>query len=188
MPRAKITIRKYPDRRLYDTAASRYVKLEDVAEMIREGNEVEVLDARTGKDITRVILTQIVMEDARDREAGLPLQLLRQLVVASDRATHEFVSWYLNSTLSLYQKAQEALHSGVSEARQAVTSPVEFVRHLLAGHSWPPAREPDEVERLRNRVQELEAQLAAVAMPARKPAARKNRGGRKRGGKSETGA
>jgi polyhydroxyalkanoate synthesis repressor PhaR len=166
-----VTIRKYSDRRLYDTGASRYVTLEDIARMIREGDEVQVLDSKSGKDITRLILTQIVVEDARGRESGLPMQLLRQLVVASDHATHEFLSWYINGTLELYKKAQESVHSGLSGARRVVTNPLEFVRNLMSEHGTPPA----EVEALRRRVEELEARLAAynaAAAPSRKKRAR----------------
>jgi polyhydroxyalkanoate synthesis repressor PhaR len=164
----KVVIRKYGDRRLYDSSASRYVKLEDIARMIREGIDVEVRDARTGQDLTRVVLTQIVMEDARDRDGGLPMQFLRQLVVASDRATREFLSWYLNGTMDLYKKAQETFHSGIAEARSAVSTPLDFVRDLLA----PPSREAAEIERLRRRVEELEARLAELA-PARRKGKRR---------------
>ena len=139
---AKVVIKKYTDRRLYDTAASRYVKLDDIARMIRDGAEVEVRDAGTGKDITSVILTQIVMEEARGGEGGLPLQLLRQLVMASDRATREF-------------------QSRLSDAKQVVTSPIEFVRNLLG--------RDDEVEQLRRRVEELEGRLAEFTAAKRKP-------------------
>lgn len=179
-PRPKVVIRKYGDRRLYDSAASRYVKLEDIAGMVRDEIEVEVRDARTGKDITRVVLTQIVVEDARDRETGLPLQLLRQLVMASDRATHDFLTWYLNGTMDLYHKAQEAFESSLSEARQVVSSPLDYIRRLVGGQPQPPQPPPeqgDEVERLRRRVEELEGLLAQAAAKASKlppkPAARK---------------
>jgi polyhydroxyalkanoate synthesis repressor PhaR len=162
----EVTIRKYSDRRLYDKGASRYVTLEDIARMIREGDEVQVLDSKSGKDITRLILTQIVVEDARGRESGLPMQLLRQLVVASDRATHEFLSWYINGTLDAYKKAHESVQSGLSGARRAVTNPLEFVRNLMPELGTPPA----EVEALRRRVEELEARLAeyTTTVPPRK--------------------
>ena len=140
MSKPSVVIKKYGDRRLYDSSGSRYVKLEDIAKMIREGMDVQVQDARTGKDLTPVILTQIVMENARDQETALPLQLLRQLVTASDQATHEFLSWYLDSTFDLYQKAQQAASSGseklrtrISEAKNAAANPLEFVRGMLAG-------------------------------------------------------
>jgi polyhydroxyalkanoate synthesis repressor PhaR len=153
MAERRALIKKYSDRRLYDSTARRYVNLDELARMIREGVDVQVLDARTGKDLTRVILTQIIMDDTRDGEASLPLKLLRQLVLASDRATHEFLSWYLETAFDLYKKAGTALRSGVSEAKSVVSSPVDFVRNLLSSDN-------PELEDLRRRVKELEARLA----------------------------
>jgi polyhydroxyalkanoate synthesis repressor PhaR len=175
MEKSKTVIKKYSDRRLYDSGASRYVKLEDIARMIRSGAEVEVVDARTGKDLTRVVLTEIVMEDARERETGLPMHFLRQLVMASDRATHEFLSWYLNGTLDIYRKAQETLHTRFSEAKQAVSSPLEFVRTVLAGQPLPGGGDGGELEQLRRRVAELEARLAEAGAARPKRPARKRR-------------
>ena len=165
MPERKVVIKKYENRRLYDTAASRYVNLEDVARMVREGVEVQVVDARSGEDLTRVILTQVIMEDAKGHESGLPLDLLRKLIVASDRATHDFLSWYLTTVTDMYQKAQSAL-----QAR-----PLEVVRNLFSSQAAappPPAPAP-EIEALRLRVQELEDRLRAEERKAavkRKPA------------------
>jgi polyhydroxyalkanoate synthesis repressor PhaR len=157
---AEVLIRKYSDRRLYDTNASRYVKLEDIARMVRDGVAVRVVDGRTGKDLTHVIFTQIIVEDARDREIALPLQLLTQLVRASDKATHDFLTWYLNSTLDLYKKAQDSVHTRLTSAKTAVASPLEFVRNLLAGQSSPQSeRETSEIEELRRRLEELQARL-----------------------------
>lgn len=176
MSKPSVIIKKYSDRRLYDASASRYVKLEDVAAMVREGIDVQVLDARTGKDLTTVILTQIVMEDARERETALPVQLLRQLVRASDRAAHEFLTWYLNSTLDLYQKAQASVRTRFTEAQSVVLSPLEFVRGLIGGHPFPPAAEPSEADQLRRRVAELEGQLTQAKKPARKKRKRTGKG------------
>lgn len=166
MSTRKTVVKKYSDRRLYDTANRRYVNLEDIARIVREGDDVEVVDAATGKDLTRFVLTQIIMEDSREGESGLPLKLLRQLVIASDRATHDFLSWYLETALELYKKAGAALWSGVSEARSAVSSPVEYVRHLVA-----PERDNGEIEELRRQVRDLEARLAVCERhrTARKP-------------------
>ena len=168
MKKRNVLIRKYSDRRLYDTGASRYVKLDDIARLVREGIDVKVVDARTGKDLTSMTLTQIIVEGARGRESALPLQLLQQLVRASDRATHEFLSWYLHSTLDLYQKAQESVRTRLSEAKSAVSSPLEFVRHLLAGQALPGTPDAGEVEKLRRRVEELEAHLAQLDKGARR--------------------
>jgi polyhydroxyalkanoate synthesis repressor PhaR len=153
----KAVIKKYENRRLYDTAASRYVNLDEVARMVREGIEVQVLDARTSKDITRVILTQIIMEDAKGTEHSLPLDLLRQLIIASDRVTHDFLAWYFSTVTEMYQKAQSTFFE----------KPRELVRSLFNPPS-PPA-DVQEVEALRRRVQELEQRLAQAAPPRRKP-------------------
>jgi polyhydroxyalkanoate synthesis repressor PhaR len=157
---SEVLIRKYSDRRLYDTNASRYVKLKDIARMVRDGMDVRVVDGRTGKDLTHVTLTQIIVEDARDREIALPLQLLTQLVRASDKATHDFLTWYLNSTLDLYKKAQDSVHTRLTTARNVVASPLEFVRGLLSGQSSaPPLPETNQLAELKRRVEELQARL-----------------------------
>ncbi len=168
MKNKEVLIRKYSDRRLYDTGASRYVKLHDIARMVRDGRDVRVVDGRTGKDLTPIILTQIIVEDAKERQIALPLQLLTQLVRASDKASHDFLSWYLTSTLDLYQKAQNTVNTRISDAKEAVSSPLDYVRNLLSGHSWPPAQEGSEVEQLRSRVEELQERLAQRQKPARR--------------------
>ncbi len=188
MDNQTVLIKKYSDRRLYDTSASRYVTLGDIALMVRKGIDVEVRDRRSGKDVTSITLTQIIVEDARDRESTLPLQLLREIIRASDRAGHDFISWYLTSTLELYQKAQEKVRTGIAEAKTAVSTPFDFVRGLLAGQTWPPTsaampaptappvNDPVEVAKLQRRVEELEARLAELnkpAKPARRPLKRK---------------
>jgi polyhydroxyalkanoate synthesis repressor PhaR len=162
MKNPQVLIRKYSDRRLYDTGASRYVKLEDIARMVRDGIDVRVVDGRTGKDLTTLIFTQIIVENAREREIALPLQLLTQLVRASDKATHDFLTWYLDNTLDLYKKAQETVQTRLSNAKTAVSSPLEFVRNLLAGQSLraqTPSGEPEELEKLQRQVQQLRSRL-----------------------------
>ncbi len=167
----KLVIKKYSDRRLYDSRASRYVKLDDIARMVRDGIEVKVVDARSGKDLTYLTLTQIILENAREQQTPLPLQFLQQLVRASDKATHEFLFWYLNSTLDLYQKVQDTLRTRLPEAKAVVGRPVEFVRNLLAQHTWPPApsaapaAESADVAQLRQRLEELQARKMARAKP-----------------------
>jgi polyhydroxyalkanoate synthesis repressor PhaR len=137
MKNPQVLIRKYGDRRLYDTGASRYVKLNDIARMVRDGIDVRVVDDRTGKDITHLIFTQIIVENAREKEIALPLQLLTQLVRTSDKATHDFLTWYLDNTMDLYQKAQNTVQSRISEAKRVVAGPMDFVRDLLSQYTGP---------------------------------------------------
>jgi polyhydroxyalkanoate synthesis repressor PhaR len=160
MKPATVIIKKYGNRRLYDTAGSRYVNLDDIARWVREGKPVQVVDAKTGHDLTRVTLTQIIMGDAKDKPTGLPLELLRQLVVASDEVRQEFVMWYLKSAFDAYQKVQDAVQSRLGEVQSAILSPMEMMKKLMnAPESSPPAQTEPELDALRKRVAELEARL-----------------------------
>jgi len=98
-----VVIKKYGNRRLYDTAGSRYVNLDDLAALVRAGKEVRVVDAKTGRDLTRVILTQIITEDAKDKPTGLPLEPWRQSIIASVEVRQEFAMWYLKSAFGTCQ-------------------------------------------------------------------------------------
>src|SRR5579862_3265100 len=131
MKTTSVLIKKYGNRRLYDSSNSQYVNLDDLARLIREGKDVQVVDAKTGKDLTRVTLTQIITEDAKDRPTGLPLELLRQLVVASDEVRQEFVMWYLKSAFDAYQKMQDTFQSRLGDVQSAITSPVQMLNKFL---------------------------------------------------------
>ena len=156
---AKVVIKKYGNRRLYDSTGSRYVNLDDIATLVREGKEVRVEDATTGKDLTRVTLTQIITEDAKERPTGLPLELLRELIVASDQARQEFIMWYLKSAFDTYQAVQSAVQQRIGNVQSALLSPVESVKRLLGASHPGPAEEKEELRALRLRVAELEARL-----------------------------
>src|SRR5947208_1078184 len=101
MPRKTIVIKKYENRRLYDTTASRYVNLEEVAAMMQEGHAVQVVDASTGKDLTRQVLTQIIAEYAKTPNSTFPLDVLRQMVVATGKATQENTMQYMKAMLDM---------------------------------------------------------------------------------------
>jgi polyhydroxyalkanoate synthesis repressor PhaR len=159
-----VIIKKYGNRRLYDTAGSRYVNLDDIAAFIREGKVVKVLDVKTGQDLTRVTLTQIITEDAKDKPTGLPLELLRQLIIASDEVRQEFVMWYLKSAFDTYQKVQDAVQNRLGEVQSAILSPVDLMKKFLGTPPPGPMAEPEpepepEMDALRKRVAELEARL-----------------------------
>ena len=161
-PKAEtVLIKKYGNRRLYDTAGSRYVNLDDLAALIRKGKDLQVIDAKTGQDLTRVVLTQIITEDAKGRPTGLPLELLRQLIIASDEVRQEFVMWYLKSAFDTYQKVQDAVQNRISEVQSAILSPVEMMKRFLGGatQSSPRSEAEPELAALRKRVAELEARL-----------------------------
>ena len=168
MTPATVVIKKYGNRRLYDATNSRYVNLDDLAAFIREGKDVKVLDAKTGQDLTRVVLTQIITEDAKDKPVGLPLELLRQLIMASDEVRQEFIMWYLKSAFDTYQKVQDAVQTRLGEVQSAILSPVDLMKKFLVStpppspvQSQAPAN-PD-LDALHKRIAELEARLEAAA-------------------------
>src|SRR5580700_3985874 len=98
-----ILIKKYEIRRLYDTTNSRYVNLDEVARMLQRGEDVQVVDAATGEDITRLILTQIIVEDAKTTDSSFPLDVLRQMVIASGKVGQEGTLKYMKAMLDFYQ-------------------------------------------------------------------------------------
>ena len=159
MPAEKVVIKKYENRRLYDTAASRYVNLEEVAQMVREGVEIQVVDAGSGEDLTRLVLTQIIMEDAKGRDSSLPLDMLRQMIMTSGATSQEALLKYMKMTMEMYRNAYHAF--------SPASTPLDFMQKMM-GSGWaasPPPPEPpkpdSEVEELRRRVEELEKMFAA---------------------------
>ena len=160
-----IVIKKYPNRRLYDTSSSRYISLEDIAAFIREGKDVQVVDAQTGEDLTRVTLTQIIVDDAKQQPTGLPLELLKQLIVSSDQVGREFIMWYLKSAYDAYHAVQTKLQSGLTEMQAAAMSPIgmmkNFIQSQAAGKSTAESSSAtsEELRMLRERIAELEARM-----------------------------
>ncbi len=98
----KVIIKKYNNRRLYNTGTSKYITLAEVAEMIKNGQDVSVADAKTGEEVTAYILTQIVLEDARNNNTLLPVPLLHTLIRYGDNILKEFFDKHLNSTIENY--------------------------------------------------------------------------------------
>ena len=98
-------IKRYSNRKLYDTQESRYVTLEDIEEMIRAGREISVVDATSGEDLTSVTLTQIILENERNRRANLPSAFLHQLIKHGE-AWQDFVQRTMRSSLEGFVSSQ----------------------------------------------------------------------------------
>ena len=107
---ATVLIKKYGNRRLYDTGDSRYVTLDELAQKIRAGVELRVVDAQTGEDLTQATLTQLVLETGHAARF-LPVQLLTQMIRLSDDALAEFFSRYVTGALDLYLQAKRGVQS-----------------------------------------------------------------------------
>jgi polyhydroxyalkanoate synthesis repressor PhaR len=107
---AAVLIKKYGNRRLYDTGESRYVTLDELAAKIRGGAELRVVDAQTGEDLTQATLTQLVLETGHAARF-LPVQLLTQMIRLSDDALAEFFSRYVTGALDLYLQAKRGVQT-----------------------------------------------------------------------------
>ena len=111
-----VVIKKYANRRLYNTRTSAYVTLEDLATMVREGVDFVVYDAKTNDDLTRQILTQIIFEEESRGEALLPVQFLRQLIGFYGGQMQGVLPSYLEMSLANFGKQQEQFASQMSRA------------------------------------------------------------------------
>ena len=100
-----VVIKKYGNRRLYDTGDSRYVTLDELAAKIRAGSDLRIVDAQTGEDLTQATLTQLVLETGHAAKF-LPVQLLTQMIRLSDDSLAEFFSRYVTGALELYVQAK----------------------------------------------------------------------------------
>ncbi len=111
-----VIIKKYANRRLYNTQTSSYVTLDHLAQMVKEGTEFEVRDARTGEDITRSVLTQIIFEEEAKGQSLLPIKFLRQLIRFYGDSLQSFVPGYLDMSMEGFAKNQEQMRSRLAEA------------------------------------------------------------------------
>lgn len=115
----RVTIQKYANRRLYNKATSSYITLDDLAAMVREGVDFVVYDAKSGEDITRKVLTQIIFEEEGRGQNLLPIQFLRQLIGFYGDRMQAFLPSFLELSLDRFIRQQERVQSQLS----AVTPP-----------------------------------------------------------------
>jgi len=111
-----VIIKKYANRRLYNTQTSSYVTLDHLCEMVKDGVDFEVRDARTGEDITRSVLTQIIFEEENKGQNLLPIRFLRQLIRMYGDSLQAFVPGYLDMSMESFTKNQEQMRDRVAEA------------------------------------------------------------------------
>lgn len=109
---ARVVIKKYANRRLYNTASSSYVTLEHLSEMVKQGVDFVVYDAKTNEDITRTVLTQIIFEEeSREGQNLLPIQFLRQLIGFYGNSVQAFLPSYLELSLATFAQQQERMRA-----------------------------------------------------------------------------
>jgi len=111
-----ITIKKYANRRLYNTSTSSYVTLDHLAEMVKEGSDFVVTDAKTGEDITRSVLTQIIVEQEAKGQNLLPIKFLRQVIGFYGDSLGGLVPRYLEHSMEAFHQNEAHMRSSMQEA------------------------------------------------------------------------
>ncbi|MDE2111034.1 MAG: polyhydroxyalkanoate synthesis repressor PhaR [Alphaproteobacteria bacterium] len=182
-----VVIKKYANRRLYNTETSSYVTLDHLCEMVKEGKEFEVHDARTGEDITRSVLTQIIFEEEAKGQSLLPIRFLRQLIRFYGDSMQSFVPGYLDLSMESFTKNQEAMRNRIAEAFGGSSQTLEnltrqnfamFERAMQMFSPFPvrPAREDEpkangaaeskpseEISELKSEIEAMRKQLAELS-------------------------
>lgn len=188
-PGREVVVKKYSNRRLYDTAESRYITLDELAQTIRSGKDVRVYDAKTNEDLTQQTLAQIILESRRAARL-LPVPLLTQLIRMGDDALAEFFGRYMSWALQFYQEARAGAQA-ISPYNPFATLPFAatsaLARFFTGGPTWgdpagmrgvppapppppmttepPPPPEPDEAEVTAaspSEIQSLREEIAAL--------------------------
>ena len=111
-----VIIKKYANRRLYDTQTSAYITLENLAEMVRNGRDFKVLDAKSGDDITHGVLTQIIVESEGKGQAMLPSGFLRQIISMYGDSMQSMVPQYLEASMDAFRRNQTQFRSALAGA------------------------------------------------------------------------
>ena len=185
-----VVIKKYANRRLYNTQTSSYVTLDHLAQMVKEGTEFEVHDARTGEDITRSVLTQIIFEEEAKGQNLLPIRFLRQLIRFYGDSLQAFVPGYLDLSMESFTKNQEAMRNRIAEAFGGGSQAIEnMTRQNLAmferamqmfspfgparsrseeetrgnGAAEPKPKQSEEISELKNEIEAMRKQLAELS-------------------------
>lgn len=177
---APVIIKKYANRRLYNTGSSSYITLDHLATMTREGRDFQVLDAKTGEDITRSVLTQIVMDGENTGQTMLPTSFLRQIIALYGNSMQSVVPHYLEASMNAFAKNQAQFRDAMTGALGgAATLPMtalkpfeamakqnlamfEAATAMLRGGApkdEKPAVEEDEMQALKAQMKTLQSQL-----------------------------
>ena len=155
-----LVVKKYGNRRLYDTDTSRYITLEELTDRIRSGLEVKVVDAKTGADLTQATLTQVIIE-GRGAGAFLPVPLLHQLIRLGDDALAEFFNRYVQVALEMYLQMKAGVSSLSPFNPFAALNPFAsaMMRPFQSSSPAPAAAPQTDVESLKRELDELRRSL-----------------------------
>ena len=165
-------IKKYANRRLYNTSSSSYITLDDLAKMVRENVEFQVVDAKSGEDITHSILTQIIMDEEANGGQMLPVSFLRQLIGMYGNSMQNLMPSYLEASMDNFRQNQanirEAFEKGMSSGPLAAIHETNMAMMraaadtLLPGNKKRQPSAPAEADTSQAEIDTLKEQMAAM--------------------------
>ena len=164
-----VIVKKYANRRLYNTSSSSYITLDDLAGMVRENVEFQVLDAKSGEDITHSILTQIIMDEEANGEQMLPVSFLRQLISMYGNSMQSLMPSYLEASMTNFRenqsKIRDAFEKGISNTPIAKIHETNMAMMRAASEVFMPGSGTKREEAKESSTDELAAlrqQMAAM--------------------------
>ncbi|MBE5072841.1 polyhydroxyalkanoate synthesis repressor PhaR [Erythrobacteraceae bacterium E2-1 Yellow Sea] len=164
-----VIVKKYANRRLYNTASSSYITLDDLAGMVRENVEFQVLDAKTGDDITHSILTQIIMDEESNGEQMLPVSFLRELISLYGNSMQNMMPSYLDAAMANFRENQGKIREAFENSPLAKLQETQMAMMRAATKAFMPGAvsqgakataEPEAEEE--NELDALRKQMAAM--------------------------
>ncbi len=142
MTKKEILIKKYSNRRLYNSNESCYVNLEDIAQLIRDGHDIKVVETKSKQDITKQILAQIIMEQEKNNRDILPTSLFYKIIRSNEDFIRDFFENYLNSTIDSYLAYRQAMEEKIREMQDVSRLPYEmsdlFMKSLWSANPGNP--------------------------------------------------
>lgn len=182
----KLEIKKYPNRRYYDATHSRHLTLDEIRSLIQEGYDIRVTDAKTGDDITALLLTQIILELDTAKLASFPVPLLLRVIRVNDQLVKDFIEQYFNQALASFLEYQQRVEEQIRRTHvlpPAFPSVSAWTKAMLApfapGLEKSGKEEPHEAanqnEDLREMIFQLQQQVAELKKekPAKKTRSRR---------------
>jgi len=177
----RLEIRKYPNRRYYDSTRSRHLTLDEIRSLIRDGYDLRVIDSKTSVDITAQVLTQIILELETQKLDSFPVPLLVRLIRVNDNLVKDFIEKYFNQALHSFLEYQQqveerfrqvhglpSVYPAVSAWTKAMLQPFTsaFGGEKPSESAAPPP--PDNAEELRQMVKDLQAEIAGLKQGRKK--------------------
>jgi len=184
----QIIIKKYSNRRLYDTTHKKYVTLDEIANLIKDGSEIKVLDSQTDEDITKIVLMQVVLESEKNKEDILPTSFLHMLIKYGNRMARDFFENYFTIMFQPYLSIQEGMKKNLQLWQETGWVPPR-IRYPVIGNPFEtlsgPSEKPNSIEKdggpkqsshtppspglelLMEKVKELEEKVKSMDKPKR---------------------